>query len=47
MIDFLRWALQRHERSKDSARKRLQLILVLDRVGMATEQMAGPEEGHP
>ena len=39
MIDLLRWALQRQERSKDTARKRLQLILVLDRIGMAPEQM--------
>ena len=39
MIDLLRWALQRQERSKDTARKRLRLILVLDRIGMAPEQM--------
>ena len=39
MIDLLRWALQRQERSKDTARKRLQLILVLDRIGMVPEQM--------
>ena len=35
MIDLLRWALQRHERSKDSARQRLRVILVLDRVGIS------------
>ena len=35
MIDLLRWALQRNERSKDTARKRLQLILVFDRIGLA------------
>ena len=39
MIDLLRWAIQRQERSKDTARKRLHLILVLDRVGMAPELM--------
>ena len=39
MIDLLRWALQRHEPSKETARKRLQLILVLDRIGLAAEQM--------
>ena len=39
MIDLLRWALQRQERSKDAARRRLQLILVMDRVGLAKEHM--------
>ena len=39
MIDLLRWALQKHERSKVTARHRLQMILVLDRVGMATEHL--------
>ena len=39
MIDLLRWALQRQERSKDTARHRLQLILVMDRVGLAKEHM--------
>ena len=39
MIDFLRWALQKQERSKDAAHKRLQLILVLDRIGMSAEDI--------
>ena len=39
MIDLLRRALQRHEQSKDAARKRLQLILVMDRIGMAPEYL--------
>ena len=39
MIDLIRWALQRQERSKDTARKRLQLILVMDRVGVSAELM--------
>ena len=39
MIDLLRWALQRHEHSKDTARRRLQLILVMDRVGVSVELM--------
>ena len=39
MIDLLKWALHRQEPSKDSARKRLHLILVLDRVGLATSQI--------
>ena len=39
MIDLLRWALQKQERSKDSARKRLQLVLVLDRIGMSAERI--------
>ena len=39
MIDLLRWALQKHERTKDTARKRLQLILVLDRIGISTEHL--------
>ena len=39
MIDLLRWALQKHERSKDTARTRLKLILVLDRVNLAPEYM--------
>ena len=39
MIDLLRWALQKNERSKDTARKRLHLILVLDRIGLAPEYM--------
>jgi cell division topological specificity factor len=39
MLDLLKWALQRHEKSKDTARKRLRVILVLDRVGLAPEQM--------
>ena len=37
MIDLLRWALQKHERSRDTARQRLHLILVLDRIGMAPD----------
>ena len=36
MIELLRWALQRHEKSKDSARQRLRMILVLDRVGISS-----------
>ena len=39
MIDLLRWALQRQERSKDTARKRLRVILVLDRIGLSSEHM--------
>ena len=39
MVDLLRWALHKHERSKDAARKRLQVILVLDRIGLAPEHM--------
>ena len=39
MIDLLRWALQRQEKSKDAARKRLQLILVIDRVGLSQDRM--------
>ncbi len=39
MIDLLRWALQKREPSKDSARRRLQLILVLDRIGVSPEHM--------
>ena len=39
MIDLIRWALQRQERSKDTARRRLQLILVMDRVGVSAELM--------
>ena len=41
MIELLRRALQRHERSKDAARQRLQLILVLDRLGISTESLDG------
>ena len=44
MIDILRRALQRHERSKDAARKRLQLILVMDRIGMAPEYLDAMKE---
>ena len=39
MIDLLRWALNRQEHSKDAARRRLHLILVLDRVGMAQSEV--------
>ena len=39
MLDLLKWALQRHETSKETARKRLRVILVLDRVGLAPGQM--------
>ena len=39
MIDLLRWALQRQEKSKDAARKRLQLILVIDRIGLSQHRM--------
>ena len=39
MIDLVRWALQRNERSKDTARQRLQLILVMDRIGLAPDCM--------
>ena len=39
MIDFLRWALQKHERTKETARNRLQLILVLDRIGISIEHL--------
>ena len=41
MIELLRRALQRRERSKDAARQRLQLILVLDRIGISTESLDG------
>ena len=39
MIDLIKWALHKRERSKDAATKRLQLILVLDRIGMAPDQL--------
>jgi cell division topological specificity factor len=39
MIDLLRWALQRHEKSKDEARQRLKLILVLDRIGLVSDHL--------
>lgn len=39
MIDLLRWALQRQERTKDTARKRLQVILVMDRIGLTQENI--------
>ena len=39
MIDLLRWALNRQEHSKDAARRRLHLIFVLDRVGLAQSQV--------
>ena len=39
MLDLLKWALQRHERSKDAARTRLKVILVLDRIGITAEHM--------
>ena len=39
MIDLIRWALQRSEPSKETARHRLQLILVMDRVRLAPEYM--------
>ena len=39
MVDLLRWALHKHERSKDAAHKRLKVILVLDRIGLAPEHM--------
>ena len=39
MIDLIRWVLKRQERSKDEARQRLQVILVMDRIGLATDQM--------
>ncbi len=39
MIDVLKWALHKQERSKESATKRLQLILVLDRIGLAQNQL--------
>ena len=39
MIDVLKWALHKQERTKESATKRLKLILVLDRIGLAPEHM--------
>ena len=39
MIDLLRWALNKHQPSKETARQRLRLILILDRVGLAPEYM--------
>ena len=39
MIDFLRWALNKHQPSKETARQRLRLILILDRVGLTPEYM--------
>ena len=39
MIDVLKWAFHRQEPSKESARKRLRLILVLDRIGLAQTQL--------
>ncbi len=39
MLDLLKWALQRHERSKDAAKQRLKVILVIDRIGITAEHM--------
>ena len=39
MIDLLRWALQRHERSKETAHQRLHVILIMDRIGMSSETL--------
>ena len=39
MMDLFKWVLQRRERSKDAAHKRLRLILLMDRVGVSTEMM--------
>jgi cell division topological specificity factor len=39
MIDLLRWILRRREHSKDAARRRLHLILVMDRIGVSAELM--------
>jgi cell division topological specificity factor len=39
MIDVLKWALHKQERTKESATKRLKLILVLDRIGLAQNQL--------
>ena len=44
MIDLIRWALQRQERSKDTAHRRLQLILVMDRIGVSAELMQAMKE---
>ena len=41
MVGVLKRLLARQEHSKDTARKRLQLILVLDRIGLSPEQMDG------
>ena len=37
MLDLLRWMLNRTEHSKDTARQRLQLVLVQDRIGVAPD----------
>ena len=39
MVDLLRWILRRRENSKDDARRRLHLILVMDRIGVSAELM--------
>ena len=39
MIDFVKWAFQKNGRSRDTARQRLQLILVMDRIGLAPDCM--------
>jgi cell division topological specificity factor len=44
MLDFLKWLLRKHERSKDAARQRLQLILVMDRIGMMPEVVEAMKE---
>ena len=41
MVGVLKRFLARQEHSKDTARKRLQLILILDRIGLSPEQMDG------
>jgi cell division topological specificity factor len=37
MHDLLRWLLNRTEHSKDTARNRLQLVLLQDRIGVAPD----------
>ena len=39
MVELLRWILRRRENSKDAARRRLHLILVMDRIGVSAELM--------
>jgi len=39
MVNLLAWLLGRRESTAETAQKRLQLVLVMDRVGLAPEMM--------
>ena len=44
MLSLLNRLFSRHEKSSETARQRLRLVLVLDRIGLASEQLTAMKD---